>query len=102
MWCSGGQDPQGQKAPKSFSCFGGPQPRAGEKIKTKLLVAQNGPFGTPNIAPEKVYVGPFFYALSQEMRHINSFSGIPKRGISGKGQKVYVEKVYVLSFVSGL
>ena len=30
------------------------------------------------------------------MRHINLFSGGPKSGVLGGGQKVYVEKVYVL------
>ena len=48
------------------------------------------PFWTQN-PPEKVYVGPFFCVLSQEMRHIMS-----KSGVLGGGQKVYVEKKYGL------
>ena len=53
------------------------------------------PLFDPKFPPEKVYVDPFFCVLSQEMRHINFFLG-PKWGVLGGGQKVYVEKVYVL------
>ena len=37
-----------------------------------------------------------FCVLSQEMRHINFFLGAQNGGVLGGGQKVYVEKVYVL------
>ena len=65
-------------------------------------MAENGPFGTPfltpqKIPPKKVYVAPFL--LSQEkMGHINFFSGGEKWGVLGGGHKAYVEKVYVASF----
>ena len=49
---------------------------------------------TPN-SPRKSLCGSLFCALSQEMRHINFFWA-PKRGVLGGGQKVYLEKVYVL------
>ena len=60
-------------------------------------MAENGPFGTPQKdPPERVCVGPFFASFPKEMRHVNFFLGVPKWGILGGGQKVYVEKVYVL------
>ena len=39
---------------------------------------------------------PTFRVLSQEMRHINFFRGAQNGAFGGGGQKVYVEKVYVL------
>ena len=47
-----------------------------KKQYTKLLVAENGPFGTLFLtlkSPRKSSCGSLFCILSQEMRHINSF-----------------------------
>ena len=69
------------------------------KTITKLFVAENGLFETPFLNPQipliKFMWVPFC-VLSQEMRHINFFLWGPKWGVWGGGQKVYVEKVYVL------
>ena len=46
--------------------------------------------------PEIVYVGPFFASFPRKMRHINSFLGAQHGVFWVGGQKVYVEKVYVL------
>ena len=43
-------------------------------------------------SPRKSVYGSLF----QEMRHINFFLGGPKSAVLGGGQKVHVEKVYVL------
>ena len=53
------------------------------------------PLFDPKNPPKKFMWVPFC-VLSQEMRHINFLSGGPKWGGLGGGQKVYVEKVYVL------
>ena len=60
-----------------------------------VLLQDPRPFGTPfrpQNSPEKSLCGSLFCVLSQEMRHINFFSGGPQWGILGGGQKVYVEK----------
>ena len=64
-------------------------------------MAENVPFGapflTPKIPPEKVYVGPFFRSFpGSEAYKLFSGGGGCKIGVLGGGQKVYVEKVYVL------
>ena len=73
--------------------------RTGQKQETKLFVAQHGPFGTPfltpKIPPQQVYVGPFLRSFPGNEAH-KHFSGGPKWGILGGGQKVYVENIYVL------
>ena len=62
-------------------------------------MAENGPFGTPPLTPKipfkKAYVGPFFRPFPGNEAH-ELLSGGPKWGVLGGGQKVYVEKVYVL------
>ena len=62
-------------------------------------MAENGLFGTPFLAPknppEKVYVGLFLRAFPGNKAH-KLFSRGPKWGVLSGGQKVYVEKVYVL------
>ena len=61
-------------------------------------MAENGLFRTPLFDPKipsKKFMWVPFCALSQETRHI-IFSGGLKSGVSGGGQRVYVEKVYVL------
>ena len=50
----------------------------------------------PENPPEKSLWGSLFCGLSQEMRDINSILGAQNWGVLGGGQKVYVEKVYVL------
>ena len=50
----------------------------GQGKNNKLLLAENGPFGTPFLAPKtprKSLCGSLFCVLFQEMRHINSFLG---------------------------
>ena len=49
----------------------------------------------PRNAPEKVCVGPFLRPSPGNEAH-KLFSGGPKWGLLGGGQKVYVEKVCVL------
>ena len=69
--------------------------RAGKNNKQNFFVAENGPFGTPLLAPKiprKVYVGPVFCVLFQEMRRINCFWG-PKLASFGWGPKSLCEKV---------
>ena len=62
-------------------------------------MAENGPFGTPFLTPkiplEKVYAGPFLRSFPGNEAH-KLFSGGPKWGVLGGGQKVFVEKVDVL------
>ena len=62
-------------------------------------MAENGPFGTPLSPqiPPKSLCGSLFCILSQETRHI-IFLLEAQMGVLGGGQKVYVEKVYVLPF----
>ena len=62
-------------------------------------MAENGPVGAPFLAPKippKKFMWVLCCVLFQEMRHIHFFSGGSKWGVLGGGQKVYVEKVYVL------
>ena len=60
-------------------------------------MAENGPFGTPVLTPKIPPKRSLFCVLSQEMRRINLFLGAQKiGGFLGGGQRVYVEKVYVL------
>ena len=63
-------------------------------------MAENGqfrtPFLTPKIRPKKFMFMSLFCVLSQEMRHINFFSGGQNGVFWVGGHKVYVEKVYVL------
>ena len=55
------------------------------------------PFWPPK-SPEKVYVYvPVLRSFPGNEAH-KLFSGDPKWGVLGGGQKVYVEKVYVLIF----
>ena len=65
-------------------------------------MAQNGPFGapflTPKLAPKKFMWVPFLRSFPGNEAH-KLFSGGPKRGVLGGGQKVHVEKVYC-SFLS--
>ena len=70
-----------------------------EKNKLNFLwpkMARLGPrFGPPK-SPEKVYVYvPLLRSFPANEAH-KLFSGGPKSGVLGGGQKVYVEKVYVL------
>ena len=62
-------------------------------------MAENGPFGThfltPKIRPKKFMCVPFLRPFPGNEAH-KLFSGGPKWGVLGGGQKVYVEKVYVL------
>ena len=61
-------------------------------------MAKNVPFGTPFLTPkipENVYVGPFLCSFPGNESH-KLFSGVPQWDVLGGGQKVYVEKVYVL------
>ena len=73
-----------------------------DRIKNNKLnflwpkMARLGPPFWPQKSPRQSLCGSLFCVLSQEMRHINFFSGGPKWGVWGGGQKVYVEKVYVL------
>ena len=65
--------------------------------KTKLLVAENGPFGAPLLKPKpprKSSCGSFFAFFPGNEAH-TFFSGGPKWGVLGGGQQVYVEEVYV-------
>ena len=61
-------------------------------------MAENGPFGTPfltpKIPPKKFMWVPFLRPFPGNEAH-KLFSGGPKWGVLGGGQKVYVEKVYV-------
>ena len=59
-------------------------------------MARLGPRFRPPKSPEKVYVYVPLLRSFQEMRHINFFLGAQNRGLLCGGQKVYVEKVYVL------
>ena len=54
-------------------------------------MARSGPGLTPQIPPEKSLLRSF----PGNEAH-NLFSGGPRSGVLGGGQKVYVEKVYVL------
>ena len=62
-------------------------------------MAQNGLFRTPFLTPKipaKVYVYvPLLRSFPGNEAH-KLFSGGPKSGVLGGGQKAYVEKVYVL------
>ena len=66
-------------------------------------MAKNGPFGTPFLTPnppeKKVYAGPFFGVLSQEMRHINFFLGA-QNGVFRVGCKKVMLKKLMCSFCS--
>ena len=56
-------------------------------------MVKNGLFGTPFLTPKispKMFMWLPFCVLSQEMRHTTFFSGGPKWGVLGGGQKVYV------------
>ena len=59
----------------------------------------NGPFGTPfltpKIPPKKFMWVPFSRSFPGNEAN-KPFSGGPQLGVSGGGQKVYVEKIYVL------
>ena len=61
-------------------------------------MAENGPFGTPFLTPQKTpkkfMLMCLLCVLSQEVRHINFFLGAQNGGLGG-GQKVYVKRVYV-------
>ena len=63
-------------------------------------MAENGPFGTPfltpRIPPKKFMWVPFLCSFPKKIRHMNFFLGAQNGGFWGGGQKVYVEKVYVL------
>ena len=62
---------------------------------TRVVAAQNGPFGAPFLAPLsqiKFLWVPFFRPFAEKMRHIKFFSGTSKVRVLGGGQKVYVEK----------
>ena len=59
-------------------------------------MARLGPLFDPPNRPEKVYVYvPLLRSFPGNEAH-KLFSGGPKWGVLGGGQKVYVEKVYVL------
>ena len=62
-------------------------------------MAEDGPFGTPpldpKIPPKKFMWVPFWRPFPGNEAH-KLFSGGPKWGVLGGGQKVYAEKVYVL------
>ena len=62
-------------------------------------MAENGPFGTlfltSKIRPKKFMWVPFLHSFPGNEAH-KLFSGGPEWGVLGGGQKVYVEKVYVL------
>ena len=74
-------------------------PSWGGRQKAKCRM-QDIPFWDPSCGPktphEKVYVGPLFGVLSQEMMHINFFVGVRNWGCFGWGSNIYVEKVGVL------
>ena len=57
-----------------------------------FLACLGPPFWHKN-PPEKVDVGPFFCVLSQEMRHMNFFSGGPKSGVWVRGKKFMLKKL---------
>ena len=61
-------------------------------------MAENGPFGTsfltPKIPLQEFMWFPFLYPFPGNEAH-KPFSEGPKSGVSGVGQKVYVEKVYM-------
>ena len=59
-------------------------------------MARLGPRFWPPKSPRKSLCGSPLRVLSQEMRHINFFTGGPIWGVLGGAQKIYVEKVYVL------
>ena len=68
----------------------------------KLFVTENGPFDTPFLTPnppppppKKFMWVPFSRPFPGNEAH-KLFSEGPKWGVLGGGQKVYVEKVYVL------
>ena len=71
-------------------------PIKAQHLKAPLLYREKCPFGTPiftpEIPPKMLMRVPLFCVLSQEMRHINFFSGGPEWGVLGGDQKVYVEK----------
>ena len=59
---------------------------------------ESGPFGAPFLPqtpPKKFMWVPFLCPFPGNEAH-KLFSGGPKWGVLGGGQKVYVEKVYVL------
>ena len=66
-------------------------------------MVENGPFGTPffdsKVPPKKVCVGPFLRPFPRNEAHPLVCGG-PKWGVLGGGQKLYVEKVYVLFLCS--
>ena len=59
-------------------------------------MARLGPRFGPKIPPEKVYVGPFFLRSFPGNEAHKLFLGAQNWVFWGEGQKVYVEKVYVL------
>ena len=60
-------------------------------------MARPGPRFWPPKSPEKVYVCvPLLRSFPGNEAFFNFFSGGPKSKVLGGGQKVYVEKVYVL------
>ena len=68
--------------------------RAGKNNKLNFLwpkMSRLGPRFGPRNPPVKLFCVP-----SQEMRHINFLSGGPEWGVLAGGQKIYVERVYVL------
>ena len=75
--------------------------RAGEKQQTKLLVAENGPFGTPFLTPktpppQKFMWVPFLRSFPGNEAH-KLFSGGPNWGISG-GTKKFMLKKFMCCF----
>ena len=59
-------------------------------------MARLGPVFDPQNPPKKFMWVPFLRPFPGNEAH-TTFSWGPKSGVSGGGQKVYVEKVYVLS-----
>ena len=69
-------------------------------IKTKLFVAENGPFGTPFGTPNfprKSLCGSPFCVLSQEMRHINFFLGVQTGAFRVRGKKFMLKSLCAFS-----
>ena len=69
-----------------------------DKTINKTFCGRKWPVWDPLFpeSPRKSLCGSLLCVLSQKMRHINFFSGGPKWGVLGGGQKVYVEKAHVL------
>ena len=74
--------------------------RARKNNKLNFFVAENVPFGDPFLGPKipsKKFMWVPFCVHSQARRHINFFLWAQNvGGVLVGGQKVYVEKVYVL------